>query len=265
MNKSRDQKVCLTIAGLDPSGGAGVITDVKTFSAFGCFAAAAVTSITFQNTAGVLGAVAQEPSVVRRQIDPIFDDLEVAAVKTGMLPNAGVIEEVAAILAERRVEHLVVDPVVRSTSGYDLIDDDALRSLVATLFPLATVVTPNLAEAERISGVTIRGPAEMILAARMMIDKGAANVLIKGGHMPDGDIARDYLFSRDGVLEEFEAPYLNTGSTHGSGCTLAAAITAAMALGDDLAEAVAEAKEFVHEAIRTARPLGKGHSPVNIP
>ncbi|MEK7855586.1 MAG: hydroxymethylpyrimidine/phosphomethylpyrimidine kinase, partial [Acidobacteriota bacterium] len=145
----------MTIAGLDPSGGAGIIADIKAFSAFGCFATAAVSSLTFQNTTGVFGAVHQDASTIRGQIEAVMDDFDVAAVKTGMLPTREVIEETARIMSERGVKTLVVDPVVRSTSGYDLIDDAALRVLIEKLFPLSLVVTPNIQEAERISGISI--------------------------------------------------------------------------------------------------------------
>lgn len=260
-----DQKVCLTIAGLDPSGGAGIIADIKTFSAFGCFAAAAVSSITFQNTTGVFGTVHQTADSIKGQAEAVFDDLDVAAVKTGMLPTRETIEETARILSERPSVPLVVDPVVRSTSGYDLIDDAALRVLIEKLFPLSLVVTPNLQEAERISGMSIRSRKDIESAARALLSMGAANVLMKGGHAIEGEEkARDLLFGADGGTEVFEADLIETTATHGTGCTLAAAITANLALGRELADAVSIAKKFVTEAIRTSRGHGKGHSPVNI-
>ncbi len=260
-----DQKVCLTIAGLDPSGGAGIVADIKTFSAFGCFAAAAVSSLTFQNTTGVFGAVHQDASSIRGQVEAVFDDLDVAAVKTGMVPTREAIEEIARILTERSVRNLVVDPVVRSTSGYDLIDDAALRVLIEKLFPLSLVVTPNIQEAERISGIEINTLAGIESAARSMLSMGAANVLMKGGHFVDAadGKARDYLYNSDGA-RVFEADYIDTTSTHGTGCTLAAAITANLALGKSLPDAVALSKDFVTEAIRTAKGHGRGHSPINI-
>ncbi len=262
-----EQKVCLTIAGLDPSGGAGIIADIKTFSAFGCFAAAAVASVTFQNTTGVFGAVHETGESVRRQAEAVMDDLDVAAVKTGMLPTREVIEETARLMRERRVANLVVDPVVRSTSGFDLIDDAALRVVIEELFPLSRVVTPNLQEAERIAGFAIRDLKDIENAAKKMLDMGAANVLMKGGHVAGEEPrwAVDRLFSGDGRRYEFEDEFVHTNSTHGTGCTLAAAITANLALGNDLPESVAAAKKFVTQAIRTAVGLGRGHSPINIP
>ncbi len=259
--------VCLTIAGLDPSGGAGIIADIKTFSAFGCFAAAAVSSITFQNTVGVFGAEHQTAEAVRRQVEPIIDDYDIAALKTGMLPTREVIEEVATLIGRMGGAKFVVDPVVRSTSGFDLIDDDALRSLIRVLFPISDLVTPNRPEAERITGLRIETPDGVRAAAEAMQSMGARNVLIKGGHFDDSGVGKrkaiDHLLI-GGDLHLLEADFIETTATHGTGCTLAAAITANLALGKTLVDAVGIAKKFVTEAIRTAPMLGHGHSPINI-
>ena len=271
--------VCLTVAGLDPSGGAGIIADVKTFTAFGCFAAAAVTSLTFQNTTGVFGAAHQTAEIIRGQIEPILEDYTIAALKTGMLPTGEIIEETARIVEQSNLKNLVVDPVVRSTSGFDLIDDAALQILIERLFPLADLVTPNLPEAERIAQMRIETESDIKKAAQTMRNFGAKNVLIKGGHFFEGKrqkekgktenqnskprTARDFLFI-GGDLHIFEAEFIETMATHGTGCTLAAAIAANLALGKDLIEAVEAAKQFVTEAIRRAPALGRGHSPVNI-
>ena len=256
--------VCLTIAGLDPSGGAGVIADIRTFSAFGCFAAAAVSSITFQNTTGVFGAEHQSAASVRHQVEPIIEDYEIAALKTGMLPTREVIEEVARLAGRMNGAHFVVDPVVRSTSGFDLIDDAALRSLIEVLFPLSDLITPNRPEAERISGIAIESVDDVHSAAGVMRSMGARNVLIKGGH-PSSDTGKavDYLFLGDD-LHIFESEYIDTTATHGTGCVLAAAIAANLALGKELFDAVGVAKGFVTNAIRTAPMLGRGHSPINL-
>ena len=282
----KNPKICLTIAGLDPSGGAGIIADVKTFSAFGCFATAAAASLTFQNTVGVFGSVAQTADAVRRQIQPVVEDFEIAAVKTGMLPTKEIVETVARIIEKNGLPNLVVDPVMRSTSGFDLIDEDALRALIENLFPLAAVVTPNLPEAERITNRKIETAADIEQAARLIQSRGARNVLIKGGHNPifdfrfsifdsDGEtknqepktkirIARDYLFAGND-LKIYEAEFIETGTaTHGTGCTLAAAIAANLALGKSLFEAVGAAKRFVTEAIQNAPRIGRGDSPVGI-
>lgn len=265
------QPICLTIAGLDPSGGAGIVADIKTFSRFGCFAAAAVTSVTFQNTRGVFGAVHQTAESVRKQVEAVLDDYEVAAIKTGMLPTREIIETVADLIEERQLKNVVVDPVVRSTSGYDLIDDDALTALIEKLFSLADVITPNLPEAERIAKMQISNDETIAMAATIMQSYGARNVLIKGGHALKGKSkeskgkikAKDYLFV-ESDLRVFEADFINTTATHGTGCTLAAAITANLALGNDIVQSVKTAKEFVTEAIRSAPHIGHGHSPINI-
>ena len=258
--------VCLTIAGLDPSGGAGIIADIKTFAAFGCFAAAAVSSITFQNTVGVFGAEHQTAESVRRQVEPIIEDYEIAAVKTGMLPTQEVIEETAALIARMKGSAFVVDPVVRSTSGFDLIDEEALKSLIRELFPISDLITPNRPEAERISGLKIQTRNDIAAAAKAMQSMGAENVLIKGGHLDAETESRkavDHLFLGND-LHLFEAEFVDTSATHGTGCTLAAAITANLALGKSLVDSVNAAKTFVTHAIRTAPMLGHGHSPINI-
>jgi len=261
-------KICLTVAGLDPSGGAGVLADVRTFSAFGCFATAAVSAITFQNTVGVQGSVGQSAETLMGQLTPIFADLHIDAVKTGMLPTREAITVTAAILRENSVAHLVVDPVVRSTSGFDLIDDAALDALIEELLPLASVVTPNLAEAERIAKVTIDSEDSLAKAADLILARNARSVLIKGGHGFAGrepTVAVDHLFDREGRHETFESGYIRTTATHGTGCVLSAAICANLALGHDLDESIAAAKAFVTEAIRTSPNIGRGHSPINIP
>ncbi|HEX5709080.1 MAG TPA: bifunctional hydroxymethylpyrimidine kinase/phosphomethylpyrimidine kinase, partial [Pyrinomonadaceae bacterium] len=252
--------VALTIAGFDPSGGAGVVADIKTFTAFGCFAAAVVTSLTFQNTSGVYGAAHQTAETVRAQVLPVVEDFRVAGAKTGMLPTREVIEEVARLFRETSLPPPVVDPVVRSTSGFDLIDDDALDALRRHLLPLARVLTPNIPEAERITNLRIRGEREMLEAARAMRGMGARAVLVKGGHL-SGD-ALDVL-DDEGRVTVYRAPRIDSTSTHGTGCTLAAATAACLARGMSLEESVATAKRFVTDAIRSAPGLGRGHGPVN--
>jgi hydroxymethylpyrimidine kinase/phosphomethylpyrimidine kinase len=282
-NTKKDKsKICLTIAGLDPSGGAGIVADIKTFTAFGCFATSAVTSITFQNTTGVFGAVHQTADTLRGQVEPVIEDFEIAATKTGMLPTREIIEETARLVKENNLKNFVVDPVVRSTSGFDLIDDEALKILIEKLFPLADLVTPNLPEAERIVQMKIENENDIAKAAKLMQSFGAKNVLIKGGHISILDFgfwildsktkdqrpktedrkARDFLFVGDEKYV-FEADFIETTATHGTGCTLASAIAANLALGKSLNEAVEIAKKFVTEAICTAPNLGRGHSPIN--
>ena len=262
--------ICLSIAGLDPSGGAGIIADIKTFTAFRCFATSAISSLTFQNTTGVFGAINQTGEAVRGQVEPILDDFQVSALKTGMLPSKEVIETVAEIVQIKKLKNFVVDPVVRSTSGFDLIDDDALKSLIERLFPISDIITPNIPEAERISGIKIGKETDFDKAARIIQSFGAKNVLIKGGHFAEGkrekgkgkSLSKDYLFMGD-ELHIFEGEFYETTATHGTGCTLAAAITANLALEKTLIEAVEIAKKFVNEAIRSAPNIGRGHSPIN--
>jgi hydroxymethylpyrimidine/phosphomethylpyrimidine kinase len=255
-------KVCLAIAGMDPSGGAGIIADIRTFSAFGCYAAAAITSLTYQNTVGVFGAAHQTAETVRNQIEPVFADLDVDAVKTGMLPTAEIIRAIAELLHVNNVKHLVVDPVVRSTSGFDLIDDRALRVLVEELFPLATVITPNIPEAERITNIAIRSTDDITRAAERMRSMGARNLLIKGGHFENDEHSNDYLF--DGTkIQIYTSDRIKTTATHGTGCTLSSAIAANLAIGHDLDQSIGIAKRFVTEAIKTAPNIGHGNSPVN--
>ncbi|MBK7933794.1 MAG: bifunctional hydroxymethylpyrimidine kinase/phosphomethylpyrimidine kinase [Acidobacteria bacterium] len=271
---SNTPRVCLTIAGLDPSGGAGVIADIKTFRAFGCFPAAAVTSLTFQNTVGVYGAEHQTAATLRGQVQPIIDDYNIDAVKTGMLPTLEVIAEAVHLITTSGMKNIVVDPVVRSTSGFDLIRDEALRALIAGLFPIADLITPNIPEAERISEMVIKSESDIRAAARKMQSAGARNVLIKGGHRFESTIneetggngarlAIDHLFLGE-RHEVLVAEFIETTATHGTGCTLSAAIAANLALGFELIESVRKAKQFVTEAIRTSPNIGKGNSPINI-
>ncbi|HET9532049.1 MAG TPA: bifunctional hydroxymethylpyrimidine kinase/phosphomethylpyrimidine kinase, partial [Blastocatellia bacterium] len=250
-----------TIAGFDPSAGAGVLADIKTMSAFGCYGVAAITSLTLQNTMGVFGAYHQTGEAVTGQLAPLFDDFDIAAVKTGMLPSSDVIEAVASWVASRHIDHLVVDPVVRSTSGYDLINDEALRSLVERLFPLATIVTPNRAEAERISGSSITDSASLERAARIIRDQGARAVLITGGDRAERT-ATDLLVDADGSFT-FSAERVESRNTHGTGCTLSSAIACLLARKLPLRDCIAQAKQYVVSSIQTAPGLGHGHGPLN--
>ena len=265
--------VALTIAGFDPSGGAGVIADIKTFTAFGCFATAAVTSLTFQNTTGVFGAVHQTAEDVRAQVMPVVEDFTVACVKTGMLPTREVIAEVARLFRVTQLPAPVVDPVVRSTSGYDLITDEALEPLTRELLPLARVLTPNIPEAERITGLRIVDEEGMRRAARMMREMGARAVLVKGGHLKgmaeagrrkaESMLSALDLLDDDGRVTVFREEMIETNATHGTGCTLAAAIAACVGRGLSLEDATRKAKRFVTDAIRHAPRIGHGHSPIN--
>jgi hydroxymethylpyrimidine kinase/phosphomethylpyrimidine kinase len=252
----------LTIAGLDPSGGAGVVADIKTIAALGCFPAAALTSITFQNTTGVFGAEHQTAATLRAQVEPIVQDLSVAAAKTGMLPTAEIVAEVARLFQEEDLPAPVVDPVVVATSGDVLIDDEAFQILKSRLFPLARIVTPNIPEAEKLAGFSIGDEADMRRAAEIIQSLGTRAVLVKGGHRATAEQALDVLLSEDGRFTEYRSDYLDVGDVHGSGCTLSAAIAAGLAQGMSLEEAVGAAKKYVTEAIKTAPPIGHGAKPL---
>jgi hydroxymethylpyrimidine kinase/phosphomethylpyrimidine kinase len=265
--ETRNPPIALTIAGFDPSGGAGVIADIKTFTAFSCFATAAVTSLTFQNTSGVYGARHQTADDVRAQVIPITEDFKVRCVKTGMLPTREIIEVVARLYQELDLPAPVVDPVVRSTSGFDLIDDVALASLTRELFPLARIVTPNIPEAERITGSKINDEEGMREAASAIRKLGARAVLVKGGHLtahkPGDVLSAIDILDNEGSVTVFRGEWIETKSTHGTGCTLSAAIAACLGWGANLEEAVGAAKRFVTDAIRDAPSLGRGNGPIN--
>jgi hydroxymethylpyrimidine/phosphomethylpyrimidine kinase len=249
---NQDRPVVLTIAGVDPSGGAGIIADVKTIATFGCFPAAAVTSLTFQNAQQVFGAEHQSAATVRAQVEPIVQDATVAAAKTGMLPTAEVVAEVARLFSELELPAPVVDPVMISTSGYDLIGEEAFQILKTRLLPLARVVTPNIPEAERLAGFSISSEADMRSAAQAIQSLGARAVLVKGAHRGD---ATDILLDETGKFVEFREEYINVGEIHGTGCTLSAAIAANLALGLTLSAAVASAKNYLTSALRKLQVL----------
>jgi hydroxymethylpyrimidine kinase/phosphomethylpyrimidine kinase len=254
--------VVLTIAGLDPSGGAGIVADIKTITTLGCFPAAALTSITYQNTTGVFGAEHQTAQTLRAQLEPVLRDLDIAAAKTGMLPTAEIVAEVARLFSEEALPAPVVDPVMVSTSGHDLIGDEAFQILKTRLLRVARVVTPNIPEAERLAGFSIESEADMRRAAEAIRSLGARAVLVKGGHRAIERQAIDVLLDEDARLVEFREEYLDVGEIHGSGCTLSAAIAANLAKGLTLEDAIRAAKNYVTEAIRSAPRIGHGARPL---
>jgi len=254
-------RTALTIAGSDPSGGAGIQGDLKTFTRHGVYGMAALTALTVQNTQGVRGVHDVPPAFVAAQLDAIFDDLPVHAAKTGMVSVIPTIEAIAEVLARRGAPPLVVDPVMVATSGDPLLDDAAVRTLVTRLFPLAAVVTPNLPEAERLCGFAIESPSHMERAAQALVARGAPAVLVKGGHL-GGDEIVDLLYFR-GAFHAFRGPRIDTVHTHGTGCALSAAIAAGLALGDALPDAVERARAFVRRGLEEAVVLGKGTNPLN--
>ncbi len=249
----------LTIAGSDPSGGAGIQADLKTFHQFGVYGEAVVTLITVQNTARLSRVEILAADLVRQQIAAVIEDIPPTAVKTGALGSAAIVEAVAE-MAGAFPFPLVVDPVLIATHGARLLSEDAFRALRDRLIPRAAVITPNLPEAEALTGIRASSPADLRRIAHRLCEMGARAAIVKGGHS-DGDPV-DLLF--DGVaFHEFASPRLETPHTHGSGCTHSAALTACLALGLPLAESAARAKQFIYEAIRTSPGLGSGCGPVN--
>jgi hydroxymethylpyrimidine/phosphomethylpyrimidine kinase len=253
-------KKALTIAGSDSSGGAGVQADLKTFAALGVYGTSVITAVTAQNTVGVQGVYDLPSEFIALQLDSILADIGADAVKTGVLPNSQIIEVVCEKIKAYHLSKLVVDPVMISTSGHRFISAEAVRILIEKLIPFAYLVTPNLNEAEMIAEIKIETTRDMELAAQKIRDKGAANVVVKGGHL-SGD-AIDVLF--DGrTFFYYGSERLQTKNTHGTGCTFSAAITAELAKGNDLQSAVKIAKDYITNAIRYSYDIGSGRGPVN--
>ena len=253
--------ISLTIAGSDPSGGAGIQADLKTFHRFGCYGTSVLTLITAQNTRGVTRVELLAEDLVLAQLDAVWSDLPPVALKTGAIGSAALITAVAGFLATRRGPPLVLDPVMISKHGHHLLPDDAVNALVGRLLPLAAVITPNWHEAAALTGLAVSDAATARSAALELCRRGARAVLMKGGAGADG-LAADLLLDDAGELE-LPALRLATRATHGTGCTFAAALTANLALGHDLREAAVRAKAFIHHAIATAPGLGGGLGPVN--
>ena len=253
-------KVALTIAGSDSGGGAGVQADLKTFAAHGLHGASAITAVTAQNSVGVADWVALEPHMVAAQIEAVATDMPVVAAKTGMLGTREIVAAVAEAVVRFELPHLVVDPVMVAKSGHRLLDPEAERAYFDHLLGVASVLTPNLAEAEALLGRPVHGIPEMRRAARELRARGPRVVVVKGGHL-EGD-AVDVFF--DGHrLEELAAARIPTRNTHGTGCTFSAAIAARLGLGADPLEAVRGAKDYVPEAIRRSYEVGRGHGPLD--
>ncbi|HKD06596.1 MAG TPA: bifunctional hydroxymethylpyrimidine kinase/phosphomethylpyrimidine kinase [Bryobacteraceae bacterium] len=251
--------IALTIAGSDPSGGAGIQADLKTFHQLGVYGACAITALTVQNTVRASRTEVVEPTLVRQQIDAVLDDLPPDAVKTGALGSAAIVTEVVKAIKGRRAP-LIVDPVAMGKRGSALLDADGFRAVRELLIPLAALITPNLEEAERLTDMPLRTIADMREAGERIAKLGAAAVLVKGGHLM-GD-ATDVLFL-NGRVTEFRAERIASRHTHGTGCAYSAAITAFLARGLPVEEAVRRAKAYVTEAIRTAPGLGSGEGPLN--
>jgi hydroxymethylpyrimidine/phosphomethylpyrimidine kinase len=254
----------LSIAGSDSGGGAGIQADLKTFSALGCYGMTAITAITAQNTQGVRAIHGVPPDMLRAQIDAVVEDIGVDAVKIGMLHSPEVVAVVADALRRHQLPHVVLDPVMVATSGDRLMADETVQVLVRELFPLATVVTPNLDEAALLLGRPIPGIEALDDAARALLALGAPAVLLKGGHLP-GDEVVDLLALPDRTLQHLRSPRIATHNGHGTGCTLSSAIAAYLALGQALPKAVALARAYILGAIQAGAAVrtGHGHGPLN--
>lgn len=251
----------LSIAGSDPSGGAGIQADIKTISALGCYAMTAITSLTAQNTTGVRSIMPSTGAIVADQIDMIMEDIPPMAIKTGMLCNLNVASTVADKLEQYRPDNIVVDPVMISTSGSKLLDDEAIDLIVKRIFPLSTIITPNKSEARVLTGET-----DPDRQAKILMGMGCRNVLLKGGDSDRKDFKIDYLYLENkhtGI--ELRADAVNTVNTHGTGCTLSSAIASYLALGYDLEQAVRAAKFYISRALEAGAfvTTGRGHGPVN--
>ena len=252
-------KTALTIAGSDSSGGAGIQADIKTMTANGVFAMSAITALTAQNTTGVTGIFETTPAFLGQQIDAIFTDIRPDAVKIGMVSSAELIGVIAEKLRAYSAEHIVVDPVMVATSGSKLLRDDAVQALTEKLLPMAEVVTPNIPEAEILSGMSITDAAGMEAAAKVISEKYGCSVLCKGGHQIND---ADDLLWRSGSGKWFHGKRINNPNTHGTGCTLSSAIASNLAKGYELPEAVKRAKDYISGALGAMLDLGKGSGPM---
>lgn len=255
----------LTVAGSDSGGGAGVQADLKTFAALGCFGMSVISALTAQNTQGVSAIHPVPAAFVTRQLEAVFEDIGVDAVKIGMLHSPEIIERVARCLKDYRAPNIVLDPVMVAKSGDRLLQEEAVQALIALLVPLASLITPNLPEASVLLGRPVEGPEAMEKAARDLAQLGPAAVLLKGGHL-ESERSPDILFQRsENSIIRFDASRVKTVNTHGTGCTLSSAIAASLARGYTLVEAVGRAKDYITGALQAGARyrLGSGHGPVH--
>lgn len=254
----------LTIAGSDSGGGAGIQADLKTFSALGCFGASAITAITVQNTLGVTDIHSIPAAIAAGQIRAVMDDIKPSAIKIGMVHSAELAVTIAGVLRDYPHVPVILDPVMVATSGDRLIQNETIEVLKKELFPLATIVTPNLDEAEILSSMKVRSVDEMKLAGAKILDTGCHAVLIKGGHL-QGETLFDVYLENNGFEQIIRSELIVTGNTHGTGCTLSSAIASFIARGYDLSEAVQKASQYIHKAIAAGRDVktGEGHGPLN--
>jgi hydroxymethylpyrimidine/phosphomethylpyrimidine kinase len=257
--KVNEMKTALTIAGSDSCGGAGIQADIKTMTMNGVYAMSAITALTAQNTTGVTGIMEVTPEFLASQLDAVFTDIRPDAVKTGMVASSELIRVIAQKLKEYGAKNIVVDPVMVATSGAKLISDDAIETLKQELLPLADVITPNIPEAEVLSGMTIRNEDDMIAAAKVICEKFGCSVLCKGGHQIND--ANDLLY-RNGSYVWFKGKRIDNPNTHGTGCTLSSAIASNLAKGEDMDSAVKNAKDYISGALAAMLDLGKGSGPL---
>ncbi len=253
-------KTALSIAGSDSCGGAGIQADIKTMTMNGVYAMSAVTALTAQNTTGVTAISESSPEFLQQQIDAVFEDIYPDAVKIGMVSSAGLIEVIAERLRHYGAKNIVVDPVMVATSGSALIKTDAVSALIKELLPIAVLVTPNIPEAEVLSGMSIHSKEDMLAAAEMIGNTYGPAVLLKGGHSVND--ANDLLYA-NGECRWFEGKRINNPNTHGTGCTLSSAIASNLAKGFDLDESVKRSKEYISGALAAMLDLGKGSGPMN--
>ena len=257
-------RCALTIAGSDSVGGAGIQADIKTMSALGVYAASVITAVTVQNTSGVYDIEALRPEIVGGQIRAVMDDIAPTAAKIGMVNDAGTIHAIAEALSAHKGVKVVVDPVMVSTSGYRLMQEDALRVFRTELMPIAALLTPNVPEAEILAGMSIANVDDMDRAAGKICLEAGCDVLVKGGHL-DGATKTDILYHDGKRVATYKARTVRTRNTHGTGCTLSSAITAHLALGHGMDDAIRLAKEYLYQALEAGKDvqIGKGHGPVD--
>lgn len=256
-------KQVLTIAGSDSGGGAGIQADIKTFQELGVYSTTVLTAVTAQNTLGVSGIYPMGREAVRNQLDAIGTDFQIAALKTGMLFDADIIEEIAAGIRKYGWKNVVVDPVMIAKGGSALLQQEAVEALKVKLLPLAEVVTPNIPEAEVLSNMKIHDGESRRKAAERILSYGAASVVIKGGHGTDRETTEDFYLNQNGESVLFRAPRIDTEQTHGTGCTFAAAITAGLAKEQTMKDAIRLAKQFIQAALNDRLNIGSGHGPTN--
>lgn len=255
-------KKCLTIAGSDCSGGAGIQADLKAFAAHGCYGASVITSVVAENTQRVISVFNVPVDEIEKQIDAVFEDIEIDAVKLGMLPTKEIIAAVANKLKEYKPPYIVCDPVLEATSGDSLSESGTVAAYIKYIFPIADLITPNIPEAEAFTGIKINSIQDMKIAAEKLFSLGAKAVLVKGGHLDKGH-ATDILYDGKEEAASIKTIKVDSPNTHGTGCTLSSAIAANLARGFTIGGAVFSAKDYVTEAITRSYTVGKGHSPVN--